>query len=140
MHEAELLLRQHPRKDAYARDTPAQVPFVHVFDLASGDEFVCGVEADRAPDGIGGRWVVACDHRHFDAGFTAILDGLWHRRAHRIGEADQTEKLEIEIMLRCRPVIAAEACFRNRQDAESVLCHGFDCSIVLGASKRVEVT
>ncbi len=64
---------------------------------------------------------------------TTFTPALWHSlnrlrnfRAHRIGETDQAEEIEIKVMLTGRPALPAKLCFGDGKNAQAVRRHGID--------------
>jgi hypothetical protein len=70
-------------------------------------------------DGARRGRVVAGDHHHADAGRAALGHGGGHLRAHRVGQAEQPDEFEVEVVFVRRPVLARERTPRHRQHAQA---------------------
>jgi hypothetical protein len=81
-HQAQLVLRRHPRIDVVGARQLAQLRLVEAVQVGTGGDGTVG-EPQRRADRRGGPRVVAGDHQHAHAGATARRDRferLWPRR------------------------------------------------------------
>jgi len=69
----------------------------------------------------------------------ALGNGLRHVGTHRVLQRDQTEKLEVEIMLITWQRIGRKARLRNTQNAQPCAGHGDNLLGNCGTAQRVHV-
>ncbi|MPM28956.1 hypothetical protein SDC9_75494 [bioreactor metagenome] len=92
LHDAHLVLRDHPGEDAGGFHLFAKLLFGHIIQHVACNNVVAVFHADFFRDGGGGEAVVAGDHDDTDAGLSAAGNVPFHARPRRVGQADESQK------------------------------------------------
>src|SRR5450830_188220 len=123
LDQAELLFRDHASKHADVADLIADLFFGHGFKLWPGDDAVGVLQTDFSRDGLCRARVVARDHDDAHPSTAALGDGGGYGRVDGIGETDQTDEFEIEVVLVVRQIVVVTRGAGNSKDAQAVVRH-----------------
>jgi hypothetical protein len=118
--QPELVFWEDPRIDVHRPDALLQGMIAHLGHVGPGEHVVEGREPDLPGDALGRGRVVACEHRHTYPGRLTLSERRGHGGPHRIGEADQPEEREREVMLLARQCRLLEGSAHHAQHSQSL--------------------
>ena len=129
LDEPQLVLRHDARKHVDAGHALAQARESHRSDVGAVRHIPRVGDPGLARDGACRTRMIAGDHHRPDPRAIALGDGVRDRRAHRVGETDQSDEPKGQRSLRLGPrvrSIGVDACSPgcgNPQHAQSVAAH-----------------
>jgi hypothetical protein len=100
--------------------------FPHPVQLRSGEDLPGGAKPDPVRDGPGGVGIVPGDHDHPDPRRVALPDRFGDGRAHRVGEPDEAQELEPEVVLLLREGPTLKMRLGHPKDPQPFLRQGPD--------------
>ena len=135
----QFLLRHDARKDVDVPNALREFFLTHIVKLRAANDRFRVIQADLSPDALGGGGIIPRNHDHPYPGTIALLDGCGNLRANRVGEADQAQELESDIMLAGRQVgrlnVRPSATARTRSPRPAIAATFLASSSFLGVSK-----
>ncbi len=126
VHETELLLRHDAREDVHPSHEALELRAVDPVEIGACGDLVRRRESRLPGDGARGAGIVAGHHDHADARLRAFPERVRDPGPDRIGEADETEEPEGEIVLSAGESPLAETRLRDAEDPEASAGHRAD--------------
>ena len=121
LNDAQLLLGRDARAHADAGHAHAQRVVVERSQLVAAEQFATAVgQPGLACDRARSDRMVAGDHHDADARGPALGDGLGHLGAQRVGQPEQADEAEGEVVFRPGPVFALKARLGDGEHAQAV--------------------
>ncbi len=140
LHQGQLLLWPHARENIDRRQSMRQRGGVHFGQFVTGND-LAAADACLCCDGARCAGMIASNHDHADTGLLALRNRLWDLVAQRVGQPDQADPFEREVVLGRRPVlVAAVSCFRHPQHPQATVGHAGGFCAHLVAPRIVQVT
>ena len=122
LYQAQFLRRCDAGTDAHLPQALAQGGIVQTGQFVAREHIA--IEALTLQTGLSGDharggWVVAGDHDHADAGAVALRNRFLNVRTQRVGQADQAQPLEIQIVRTARKIGARQWSTGHTQHAQA---------------------